>query len=82
MSYGAAADLANEIAVIPFAMTNIENYTSTTAGLQSVHLQNLGIEAMCGATANLYYMVKVTNAYIPPKNSEVLSLLLKSMYLN
>lgn len=76
----AAADVLNEVAVVPFNMTYVENPAATASGVQAVHLQNLSIQAQCTGSTNLYAMVKITNAYVAVA-SEVLSFRLKAIQI-
>lgn len=51
-------DSLKQVAIIPFALNA---YPSNA----SQHLTNLGIGYTCVGSANLYFLVRVTNAYIP-----------------
>jgi hypothetical protein len=62
----ASADWANLKRVsIPFAFGNVVNQTSGSGGAQMVDVPVGGQLACAGGTTNIYYMIEVTNAYVP-----------------
>lgn len=69
------AEAKTVVAIIPFTLTDFGNQ-----GI--AHVQNLAIGFTCSGSANLRFLIRVKNGYVPTTNSSVITFTLKIIQTN
>jgi hypothetical protein len=76
----ASGDWSAELIPVTFTLSNVLNAGSGASGAVDVDVP-VGVAVSCGASANLYFMIEVTDAYVPI-SAEILTVALKALGLN